>query len=261
MPPEWRGLLARPIAVVAAHPDDETIGLGALLPGMPRAHIMHVTNGAPRDPADARAAGFATTEAYARARRKELLAAMHLAGVEPERTCEAGFTDQEVSLHLAELARRLAGWFAELSAAAVFTHPYEGGHPDHDAAALAVHAACRLAPGRPAAIEFTSYHDRGGSMETGVFLAGGTAVTEMPLSAEARAFKRKLFDCFLSQRHMLDNFPIGVERFRPAPEYDFTAPPHAGILFYERFDWGMTGERFRALAHAALQALGLGNHL
>ena len=49
-----------------------------------------------------------------------------------------------------------------------------------------------------------------------------------------------------------------AERFRPAPNYDFTRPPHAGQLFYEKFNWGMTGEQWRALAGRALQRLDKG---
>jgi hypothetical protein len=97
-------------------------------------------------------------------------------------------------------------------------------------------------------------------METGAFLPGAP-VTEVRLTEAAGERKHRMFGCFATQREMLDNFAIGVERFRPAPEYDFTAPPHAGLLFYEQFDWGMTGERFRALAARALEDLHIGRHV
>jgi hypothetical protein len=38
-------------------------------------------------------------------------------------------------------------------------------------------------------------------------------------------------------------------------------PPHAGPLHYERQPWGMSGERWRNLAQAALLELGLENPL
>lgn len=42
----------------AAHPDDETVGMGATLYRLREAAIIHVTDGAPRDMRDARAQGL-----------------------------------------------------------------------------------------------------------------------------------------------------------------------------------------------------------
>src|ERR1051325_5216230 len=42
------------LAIVAAHPDDETIGAGAYLARLSQAIFIHVTDGAPRDMRDAR---------------------------------------------------------------------------------------------------------------------------------------------------------------------------------------------------------------
>jgi N-acetylglucosamine malate deacetylase 2 len=42
-----------PVAVVVAHPDDETIGCGAILRRLPLVRLVHVTDGAPRDMIDA----------------------------------------------------------------------------------------------------------------------------------------------------------------------------------------------------------------
>src|SRR6266545_3371700 len=83
-------------------------------------------------------------------------------GIGPERLIEIGLVDQEASLHLNELTRRLAALFREFGVRDVLTHPYEGGHPDHDAAAFAVHGACRLIDCPPRRIEFASYHNQGG---------------------------------------------------------------------------------------------------
>ena len=60
--------VAEPVALVVAHPDDETIGLGSRLHLFDRLLLVHLTDGAPADMGDARRAGFATREAYAAAR-------------------------------------------------------------------------------------------------------------------------------------------------------------------------------------------------
>lgn len=247
-----------PLAIIVAHPDDEVIGAGAQLPQWPEAQFIHITDGAPGDLRDAHAYGFATREAYAVARRKELEAALGLAGIVSAQLCGLGFADQETSFHLTEVTERLVDILSKRLPRTILTHPYEGGHPDHDATAFAVQAACArlaLAYGNaPLILEMTSYFNRAGSMATGEFLPGtGGAVTTVELSEEQRAFKRKLFGCFSTQQKVLAYFQFERERFRAAPHYDFTQPPHPGTLYYELFDWGMTGARWRALASAALR--------
>jgi LmbE family N-acetylglucosaminyl deacetylase len=249
------------IAIVAAHPDDETIGCGALIQRLQRVAFIHVTDGAPRDGRDAAAAGCAGWADYAALRHRELDAALAVAGEGGAERRAFGIADQEASHHLDALARRLAEALAELRPVAVIGHPYEGGHPDHDAACFACHAAARLLEGEGAApelIEMTSYHAGPHGIVTGCFLEPprGPVVTVAP-TAEEEAVKRRMGDCFASQRAVLAAFPLVPERFRRAPAYDFARPPHPGTLYYERQDWGMTGARWRAAAAAALRALGL----
>ena len=94
-------------------------------------------------------------------------------------------------------------------------------------------------------------------MATGEFLPrNGIEETTVVLNEEEQRRKQRMFDRFVSQREMLRHFGVTQERFRIAPSYDFTAPPHEGQLFYERFDWGMTGPRWRDLAR---EALGIAN--
>lgn len=248
--------------IIVAHPDDEVIGAGARLPLLRDVTIVHVTDGAPRDMRDARAHGFTEREAYAAARREELCAAMTLAGIAPERLARLDVVDQEASFAFTSLAQRIASMVRELRPAFILTHPYEGGHPDHDATAFVVHSAqgllAREGVDVPPAIEMPFYHACASGMAIGEFLpAAGHPVSTILLSPAEQALKRRMRDCFVTQRSILEPFPLHPERFRWAPRYRFTAPPHAGVLLYERFDWGMMGERWRQLAREALDSLGL----
>lgn len=245
---------------MAAHPDDEVIGAGSRLPYC-GATVVHVTDGAAHNMQDAIRAGFTTRTDYARARRSELLAALGLAGVSPERAMELGVPDQEASANLERVASDLAELLRQLEPEIVITHPYEGGHPDHDSTAFAVRAAATLLERRsgllPEVVEMTSYHDRDGWMEVGEFLPGPGEISTVVLSDGERELKERMLACFTTQRQVLKAFPVESERFRPAPVYDFTRPPHTGTLYYERFDWGMTGGRWRYLAESAMKTLGL----
>jgi hypothetical protein len=60
--------------------------------------------------------------------------------------------------------------------------------------------------------------------------------------------KQVAFTVYRSQAKVLESFPTDIERFRVAPKYDFHSPPHRGPLFYERFDWGVSGAEWRELA-------------
>jgi LmbE family N-acetylglucosaminyl deacetylase len=219
------------VVIVAAHPDDETIGVGGVIGRFEDPIIVHVTGGAPR--------GRQDREEYARTRRHELLRALELAGIGPERTRELGVVDQEAALDLPGLARRLTELLAECRPRAVFTHPYEGGHPDHDAAAFAARAAERELGFE--LYEFTSYHERDGELVTGEFLAWPDIEIEtVLLPAEARERKRRMLDCFATQWDILRHFRVECERFRRAPPYDFSRPPNNGIYWYDRFGWPIT---------------------
>jgi len=250
-----------PVAIVCAHPDDEIVGAGGRLPHLHDVRVVHVTDGAPRDGLDAAALGFATRTAYAQARATERARALALAGVRPAQLHDVGLCDQEASHTLFELALYLTELFELLRPRLVLTHAYEGGHPDHDATALAVHAATTRIRERggaaPAVAEMTAYHARGAEMVTGEFLpVADCEPRTVTLREEERALKQAMLACHATQQRVLAAFPTDTERFRVAPAYDFTAPPHDGPLFYERFDWGVTGAQWRALAQEALGLLG-----
>jgi LmbE family N-acetylglucosaminyl deacetylase len=246
--------------VVGAHPDDETAFAGFRLPRLAAAQFVCVTNGSPRDGVDAARNGL-TADGYAHARARELQEVLGSCGIGPGQIRILGYTDQEAALHLAEITRLLAALFQERGIEAVLTHPYEGGHPDHDATAFAVHAAAALLAQRgqraPGIVEMACYHEGKEGLRAGAFLGVGPDDTIIHLSPEEQARKRALLDRFVTQRHTLPYLPVAVECFRRAQAYDFLQPPHAGPLHYERQPWGMTGERFRALVAQALQELGL----
>ncbi len=268
-----RGLLLRALEVVGegvmfvgAHPDDETYAFGGHLPRLSRATVVIVTDGAPRDLRDANKVGFDTAEAYAAARAAELVEAVSLAGVPADRVITFGVPDQQPIFRLPEISRRLAALFRERKPWVVFTHAYEGGHPDHDAVAFAVHAACRLMADSdvppPELVEMPYYRlGRDGRVTQSFENGAGAQVHVSRLSEDQLALKNQMMSRHASQLRLFgrtsSNFQSRNESFRRAPDYDFSEPPNEGRINYENWHLGITAAGWMDEARKALTELGL----
>lgn len=260
-PTAW--LRANDCVILAAHPDDETVGAAWLLQHVPVCTVLHLTDGAPLDRSLCATDALRTRQAYARIRRMEALRAMDVVRIPQDRVRCLGAVDQEATFALPELVLCLVHALEELRPGLLAVHAYEGGHPDHDSAAFVAHAACALLRRRgskvPLVVEMTSYHAAGGRLTIGQFVPGsGPPEVVVRLSNKERARKSEMIACFGSQTPVLANFGVDVERFRLSPRYDFARPPHPGRLHYERLEWILTGEDWRLFASVALRELGLG---
>jgi N-acetylglucosamine malate deacetylase 2 len=261
------------VLLLAAHPDDEMLGAGGQFPAMRRLSLVHLTDGAPSH-REAWRRGCRSRRAYARTRRREAIAAASC-GNSPFEHFDLGCRDLRAALEMARPTSRLARIIRERVPDLVLTHPYEGGHPDHDAAAFVALWACRLAGDVPlwemASYHAASAHREGAAAATGRI--GGIPVVSgrfldapdgsappiaVRLSGTAYAAKRLMIDCFGSQRRELEELgaDLSTERFRPAPAYDFNRPPHDGALLYEMQAWArIEGARWRSLAAQAAAVL------
>ncbi|MGH9586228.1 MAG: PIG-L deacetylase family protein [Acidobacteriaceae bacterium] len=245
--------------LVFAHPDDEVVALGARLGRFSEATFVHVTDGAPKNERDSRAHGFATLNQYREARERELGQALMLAGVEDAGRVRLEIPDQEASFQLPRLTSHIERLLLEHRPEVVFTHPYEGGHPDHDACAFAVHHAISVlrTQGKttPVILEGAFYHARKSGIELGCFPLSpqGAAEVAYMLSDAERLQKCALLACFATQQQTLSGFPLDFERFRIAPDYDFSQPPNGGSVLYDRFPWGVASTQFCAMAREALE--------
>lgn len=252
--------LRRPAVVVAAHPDDETIAMGGRLHLMEHLTVIQLTDGSPRARDDARRAGYASGQAYAAAREREAILALRCLGVMPRRRIRYEARDQEAVEAFAgiteSLARDLRG------AGLVITHPYEGGHPDHDTAACAVQLACdriaRAGERPPIRLEFASYHAHDGKLCAGRFWPDRQcSELAVRLCGDLRARKRAALKCYRTQSAVIAWFDPDVEHYRPAPRYDFTLPPPPGTSLYDSFGWRLTSSQWRAKVATADAAASL----
>jgi N-acetylglucosamine malate deacetylase 2 len=236
--------------LVFAHQDDEVVALGGRLGRYHSALFVHVTDGAPRNEQDSRAHGFASLQSYQEQREQELSCALNMAGLQHAGRVRLGIPDQETGLQLSYLVKRLEQLLIEWRPEVVFTHPYEGGHPDHDACAFGVHrAVARLRAKQlpaPLIVEGAFYHAGIQGIATGCFLPHAQKTQEIvfQLTPKEQLRKEALIACFTTQQETLRNLPAERECFRIAPDYDFRQPPLCEQVFYEQHPWGMTSQRF-----------------
>jgi LmbE family N-acetylglucosaminyl deacetylase len=246
-----------PTVIVVAHPDDETLGMGGRLPLLQRLTIVQLTDGAPRESGEAYRSGCSNWHTYSMEREREASRALTVLGLNCRRICYNA-PDQESVLRLGELARSVQ---RDLHGARlVFTHPYEGGHPDHDTAALIVQMACARisADGEdpPVRFEFASYHHRNGRMVTGQFWPDQNCPEiSIELDQRAHALKRGALAEYQTQSGVIQWFSPGIERYRAAPQYDFSRPAPPGLAQYDFFGWPMTAARWRESCASALPLL------
>ena len=251
------------VFVLAAHPDDETIGASVILSRCPNSTVAYLTDGAPRESRFWTGGPYNSREEYALRRQQETADALTQVSISSDRILFLGGIDQELIYEVGTLAERLASMWKQAQPSTLITHGYEGGHPDHDAAALLAFMACHLmqTDGKtaPERLEFTSYHARYGQCVKGEFLDSQQDLQEkaFDLSPEECRRKESMLKSYESQQSVLKEFSLSPERLRAAPAYDFTKPPHPGKLWYEQLGWPMSGKCWRKLATKALSSFGL----
>lgn len=245
--------------VIAAHPGDEIVGAACLISKLANVNIVHVTDGA-RDLEVAKSAGFEDVPTYAAARKQECLEALILVRVSQNRVVEFLLPDTSASDRLPDLTKRIAHHLQECGTEIVVTHPYEGGHPDHDATAFATHAALQLLKQNgckpPTLFEMALHPGNDEISKLTEFLPGIQAeTTTLVLDQHAIELKRRMLECLKTQQQSIQASTLGYERFRLPPEYDFNAPPQDGKLHYENFDWAPRGAEWLVRARKAMSDL------
>lgn len=242
-------------AVVVAHSGDEIVGAGCLLAKLSDVTVLHVTDGGDKDRSSAQPA----TEELA-TREEECLKALALANVSKEKVSSFAVPYSEAHLFLAELTKRIAFFLQQSAVEIVVTHPYEGGHPDHDATAFATHAALRLLKQNgfrpPVLFEMALHPGEDGVAKIPEFLWFGEGnVTTLLLDERATKLKQQMFACFESQKQSMLASPIGPEKFRQPGDYDFSAAPPAAGSYYSFFGAGSVRTDWPVLTRRALAQL------
>jgi N-acetylglucosamine malate deacetylase 2 len=236
-------LLSRTLVIVA-HPDDESVSCGALLQRIASSLVVFCTDATPESPYFWKP--YYSREAYQNLRRTEAFKALKIAGVSKVEfldgnRSDSAFRDQSLYRVLPQAMKALDQAFLRFRPEAILAPAYEGGHPDHDSCSFLANAL-----GRKCGIqvwEMPLYHRCAkGSLVCQYFLDLRGSEVELHPEGDELHLKKQMIDTYQSQPSVW-NFvrPGMVETFRPQPEYDYSQPPHLGLLNYEAWQWSMTG--------------------
>jgi LmbE family N-acetylglucosaminyl deacetylase len=222
------------ILLLVPHPDDEVVGFAASI-GQAKAEgaevfALYLTHGC----IDRETRWFwdrKRHDVHVALRRAEALVAAEFLGLAPVGWSEraARHLWRELPLVYDEVAAAVA----EYGIDQIWTPAFEGGNADHDA----VNAVASLFAPKVEVLEFAEYNFANSKTMAQSFPFPNGTETDLWLTEEEKAQKREALKIYASEKGNL--FYVGTEKecFRPIAPYDYAKPPHAGTLWYARFQW------------------------
>lgn len=112
---------------------------------------------------------------------------------------------------------------------------FEGGNADHDA--LNAMASLLAANENISVMEFAEYNYCGGTARSNQFPLPNGTETIIQLTADEKEMKTSALEIYASEKCNLGYVKTKQESFRPLAKYNYSAPPHEGTLWYNRFHW------------------------
>ena len=83
--------------------------------------------------------------------------------------------------------------------------------------------------------EFPEYNYYDKKINSNTFFNLNGSETVLNLNSAQRLFKTKCINFYESERKNLKYLDLKQECFRPLHSYNYTSPPHNGVLFYRRY--------------------------
>ncbi|MEO6413608.1 MAG: PIG-L family deacetylase [Pedococcus sp.] len=207
----------RRLVIVAAHPDDESLGAGGLIAtaiarGVPTS-VLVATVGEGSHPASP----THPPEALARLRRRELAAAAAVLGLEESAVATMAVPDGHVVEHRDEITAAIVDLVGD-GRNTLLVAPYEAdGHPDHDEMGRCAAAAAHRTGAMLAEYPIWLWH-AGHSRDM-----PWDRLVRLPLAPTAQEAKRAALACHVSQVRPLSDQPG-----------DETILPHAVLAHFTR---------------------------
>lgn len=134
---------------------------------------------------------------------------------------------------LPEVYAEIRAAIASCAADQLWIPAYEGGNPDHDG----LNGLGQLFVNQIEVLEFAEYNFCGGQVRAQQFPFPDGSEKTFVLSDEERARKGALLRLYRSERENLGYVGLKRELWRKLARYDYSQPPHPGVLWYARHQW------------------------
>lgn len=115
----------------------------------------------------------------------------------------------------------------------IWVPAYEGGNADHDG----LNAIGGYLSAMVSVLEFAEYNWLNGHCNNNRFPYPTPETISFELTPEERARKEALLKLYASEKLNLSYVTAARESFRQLKDYDYSKPPHPGLLWYMRFQW------------------------
>ena len=182
-------------------------------------------------------------------RKLESQKAMQAIGVSFNNLVFLDYPQLDLYRYIAVLVEDLRKIISDFQADIVYCPAYEGGHPDHDTVHYCTVQAAKLSGMNSMVLEFPLYSSAGkrGLLQRiprfGRFLPSNSPSFVYSLSASQIRTRKKWWSLYRSQIGLFNLLIFlsgsgrefwSKEQVRRIPSYDYTQPPHSGVLNYER---------------------------
>jgi len=228
--------------VVAPHPDDEIIGLfetmTRLLEVGTCVDIVYMTNGAPsKEDYYPNEKGFTNRAEYAEVRKNEAIKVAEHLGIRESNLSFLEFDDVDLCSEIFEATKLLSNTIKQRDPVIIFTCPYDGSHPDHDATRFIVEQASISSCFNGALVEYALYNH---SKEQEIFneFIDKCQTKELVIHISERRKARKRFHLKMyasQQKGIISRVTLDKEMLRLAPPYDFKSYASSRPLYYEKY--------------------------
>lgn len=233
------------VLVVAAHQDDEVLGIGVTLARHQArgdtVTVVFTTNGAGgrwKDRSEIQQKMSAN-------RLKESYKALAVIGIRPENVVCLGFPDGGLHRYIAEASRDIAALLRTILPRTIYAHAIEGGHLDHDVTAFVVqNVSAKL--GMDDVFEWAEYNREvrsGQPVSDARFAsdpyAGDFECTPTVFEQTEVAIKQEMLSKYVSQATVIADYPFKGEILRKAK----TTKLFPRLVYFTRLSEG----RFRFL--------------